>query len=252
MALIARLEIPRTGFTVSADFTVESGKVLALMGPSGAGKSSIVHTLAGVEKLGGGLIELDGTVLADARTHVPPHLRKIGLLGQDPHLFPHLDAAKNIAFGARAGGLESRAATAEASAWLERLGLSEIARHRPGALSGGQRQRIALARALAARPRLLLIDEPFASLDVEAAADMRLLVREQLARTGISAVIVSHAAVDTQELADDLLVIERGAATHQGPTAQVFANPATRFMRAVIATLPAGAPPELKEATDGA
>ncbi|MGP7812339.1 ATP-binding cassette domain-containing protein [Glutamicibacter soli] len=252
MTLTARLEIPRTGFTVRAEFTVESGQVLALMGPSGAGKSTIVHALAGIQKLGAGRIELDGAVLADARTHVPPHRRQIGLLGQDPHLFPHLDAAKNIAFGARAGGMDKAAAAREAARWLHRLGLGEIAGQRPAALSGGQRQRIALARALAAEPRVLLIDEPFASLDVEAAVDMRLLVREQLQRTGIRAVIVSHAAADAQALADQLLVLERGAATHHGPVAQVFAAPATRFMRAVVATLPAGAPAQLKEAIDGA
>lgn len=249
MTLQARLEIPRSGFTVSVEFTLAPGKVLALMGPSGAGKSSIVHALAGIQQLGAGSIELEGRVLADEHTHVPPHRRHIGLLGQEPHLFPHLDAAQNIAFGARAGGMEKRAAAREAARWLERLGLAEFAAQRPGSLSGGQRQRIALARALAAAPRMLLIDEPFASLDVEAAGDMRLLVREELDRTGISAVIVSHAAVDTVALADELLVLEQGAATHYGPVAEVFAAPATRFMRAVVATLPASA--RVTEATDG-
>ena len=256
MTLHARLQIRRSGFTVRAEFTVESGAVLALMGPSGAGKSTIVHVLAGIQKLSAGRIELDGTVLADERIHMPPHRRQIGLLGQDPHLFPHLDAARNIAFGARAGGMDKAAAAKEAARWLHRLGLEEIAGQRPAALSGGQRQRIALARALAAAPRVLLIDEPFASLDVEAAADMRLLVREQLRRTGISAVIVSHAAADTTALADELMVLERGEPTHHGPVAQVFAHPDTRFMRAVVASLPAEplpAPLEpCKEAADGA
>ena len=247
MTLKVALRVPRTGFDVAVSFEVPAGSTLAMMGPSGSGKSTIVHAIAGIQKIAEGRIELSGTVLADAKQHRPPHLREAGLLGQDPHLFPHLDAAKNIAFGARAGGQDLHTAKAAASEWIQRLGLEEIATHRPEALSGGQRQRIALARALAAKPKILLIDEPFASLDVEAAMDMRALVREELERTGTSAIVVSHSAADTLALADDLLVLERGQIIAQGTVSQVFADPANRFVRAVVATLPAQHPRSIQE-----
>ncbi|GAA2940296.1 MULTISPECIES: ATP-binding cassette domain-containing protein [Glutamicibacter] len=239
MTLKVQLRVPRTGFDVDVKFEVPAGRTLAIIGPSGSGKSTIVHAIAGIQEITAGRIELSGNVLADAVAHRPPHLREVGLLGQDPHLFPHLDALKNIAFGARAGGMDKSVAKVAASEWIERLGLQEIATHRPEALSGGQRQRIALARALAARPKILLIDEPFASLDVEAAMDMRSLVREELARTATSAIVVSHSAADTLALADDLLVLERGKIIQRGTVAEVFADPANRFVRAVVATLPA-------------
>lgn len=238
--LTARFTVPRTGFDVQVELDVHPGQALALMGPSGAGKSTIVHAIAGIERIASGLIQLGDTVLADGQRHLPPHRRSVGLLGQNPMLFPHLGAAGNIAFAARASGQGKAQAEQVARQWLERLGLGELAGQRPAALSGGQRQRIALARALAARPRLLLIDEPFASLDVEAAADMRQLVRAELERTGMTAIVVSHSAADAVALAGELAVIERGRMVQQGPVRQVLADPATRFVRAVAATLPAG------------
>jgi len=244
MRLLANLQVQRTGFEVTAEFEVRSGSTLAIMGPSGAGKSTIVNAIAGTQKIAGGRIELDGTILADSQRHLAPHLRGVGLLGQEPHLFPHLDAARNIAFGAHASGLAKAQALATAHEWLARLGLEELAAQRPAALSGGQRQRIALARALAARPKLLLIDEPFASLDVEAAMDMRALVREELTRTSTSAIVISHSAADTLALADQLLVLERGKIVDSGSVHEVFATPVNRFMRAVVATLPANPPGE--------
>ena len=244
-ALAVRIRMQRTGFDVALELDVAAGETLAVMGPSGAGKSSLLHAIAGTEHIREGRITLTGApqaevVLADASSgvHLPPHRRAIGMLGQDPRLFPHLTAHGNIAFGARARGRSKRDAADVAAAWLERLGLAEVSKQRPEALSGGQRQRIALARALAASPRLLLIDEPFASLDVEAAADMRELVREELARTGTTALVVSHSAVDAAELAHRLVVIERGRIVQQGGVREVLAAPATRFVRAVAATLP--------------
>ena len=242
-ALSAVIGMPRTGFEVDVAFELSAGETLALMGPSGAGKSSIVHALAGTERLTSGRVVLGDPqhgLLADAATgtHLPPHARGVGLLGQEPRLFPHLSAVRNIAFAARARGARKGEALAEAEEWLERLGLGETAPKLPVELSGGQRQRIALARALAAAPRLLLVDEPFASLDVEAAADMRVLLREELQRTGTTAVVVSHSAVDAAELAHRLVVIERGRIVQQGSVRAVLAAPATRFVRAVAETLP--------------
>lgn len=238
--LTAQFVVARSEFNVEIELQLNPGEVLALMGPSGAGKSTIVSAIAGIERITTGQIRLGTKLLADAQSHLPPHRRAVGLLGQNPRLFPHLSAGANIAFGARAAGLSKLESAEIAAAWLKRLGLEELAEQRPAALSGGQCQRIALARALAAAPNLLLIDEPFASLDVEAAADMRSLVRAELDRTGMTAIVVSHSAADAVALAAELAVIERGQLVQQGPVWQVLKAPETRFVRAVAATLPAG------------
>ncbi|HRA09853.1 MAG TPA: ABC transporter ATP-binding protein [Microbacteriaceae bacterium] len=238
--LDAKLRVPRHSFDVELALSVREGEVLALMGPSGSGKSTALAALAGTVGIESGRIVLDGRVLADpgARVHVPPSKRAVGLLGQDPMLFPHMTVTENIAFAARPHHERAAGATEESKAWLERLELGELAAQHPAALSGGQRQRVALARALAARPRLLLLDEPFSSLDVEAAQDMRVLVGEQLARSGTTSILVSHDASDALALADRLVVIESGRIVQHGEISDVLAAPVTRFVAAVAASAP--------------
>jgi molybdate transport system ATP-binding protein len=235
--LTARVLVSRPAFTVDVDIDLARDQVLALMGPSGAGKSTLVDALAGLQPLDGGRITVDGTLLADAtgRVHVPPERRGIGLLGQDPLLFPHLTAAGNVAFALRAHGHDRRSARADAAAWLARVGLEGHEDRRPAQLSGGQRQRVALARVLATRPSLLLLDEPFASLDVEAAAAMRTLVGRQLAAQHTAAIIVSHAVQDAAALADRVQVIEAGTCTSAGTLEEVLAHPRTAFVAALAA-----------------
>ncbi|MHC6177743.1 ATP-binding cassette domain-containing protein [Glutamicibacter sp. X7] len=240
---LADFTVQRAAFEVRVELELHQGQVLALMGPSGAGKSTIVSAIAGLERIDAGRISLDGTVLASPGVHLPPHRRSIGLLGQEPNLFPHLDARANIAFGARAAGMAKAAALALAEQWLERIGLPDMAARKPAELSGGQRQRVALARALAAGPRMLMVDEPFVSLDVEAAADMRTLLRHELDRTKTRTIVISHSAVDAVELADELIVIEHGSVVQRGQVRHVLAQPQTRFVRAVAATLPAADDP---------
>jgi molybdate transport system ATP-binding protein/molybdopterin molybdotransferase len=210
---------------------VPAGEVLAVMGPSGAGKTTLLHALAGLTRMDAGRIVLGDVVLADARTHVPPARRGVGLLGQEALLFPHMSAAANIAFAARAVGLDRAEANDAAAAWLERTDLADLADRRPHQLSGGQRQRVALARALAARPRLLLLDEPFSSLDVEAASRLRETVAAHL--PGTTTVVVSHSAADAEALADRLVVIERGRIVQDGTVDAVLDSPATTFAAAV-------------------
>jgi len=209
------------------------GEVVAVMGPSGAGKTTLLDALSGLTRLDAGHIRLDGEVLADERRHTPPSRRSIGLLGQDSLLFPHMTAAQNIAFAARSAGATRSAAAAMARQWMARIDLPALGERRPDQLSGGQRQRVALARALAARPRLLLLDEPFSSLDVQAAAQLREVVRAHLQTT---ALVVSHTLADAQALADRLLILEAGRLTHDDPLPCVIAAPATPFARAVAAT----------------
>ncbi|UOE44263.1 sulfate/molybdate ABC transporter ATP-binding protein [Agromyces larvae] len=236
-ALDARLRLVRDGFDLDVAFAVGAGEVLALLGPNGAGKSTVLALLAGVLRPAAGRIELDGRTLAEASdrssTFVRPERRRIGLLGQDPTLFPHLTALENVAFGPRAAGTPRRDATALAASWLARVGLDGLAHRRPAELSGGQRQRVAIARALAARPALLLLDEPFASLDVEVVPELRWMLREQLAASGTSAVVVSHDVIDAVVLADRTAVLERGRIVDTGPTREVLAAPRSPFTAAL-------------------
>lgn len=230
--LEARVAVEYAGLDV--ELSVAAGETLAIMGPSGAGKTTLLHAIAGLVRITRGRIDLGGAALADDRTHTPPPLRAVGLLGQESNLFPHMSASANIAFAARSAGLPRSDARAAGEAWMERIGLPGLGARRAHELSGGQRQRVALARALAARPDLMLLDEPFTSLDVEAAADARAVVREQLCET--TAIVVSHSAADAVALADRLVIIEQGLITHDGTLDEVLGAPATSFARAVAAS----------------
>jgi len=234
--LDAHVIVRREGFVLDADLRAAPGEVVALMGPSGAGKSTLLSVLAGLEPLDGGEVRLAGRVLdraAAPRVRRAPAQRGVVLLGQDPRLFPHLDARANVAFGLRVRGAAKAAALADAAAWLDRVGLAGLGARRPSQLSGGQQQRVALARALATTPAALLLDEPLTSLDLETAGDIRALLHEQLAATGTTAIVATHDAVDAVSLASRLTVLERGRVTQSGPVRDVLAAPATRFAAAV-------------------
>ncbi|TDN92008.1 ABC transporter ATP-binding protein [Microbacterium sp. BK668] len=235
-ALDARVVVVRHGFTLDAAVAAQPGEVVAVMGPSGAGKSTLLAALAGLVPLTDGHVRLGERTLDAAprpRAHVTPSKRGVVLLGQDPRLFPHLTAHENVAFGPLARGVDRTVAHAEADEWLWRVGLAGRGARRPAQLSGGQQQRVAIARALATSPAALLLDEPLTSLDTETAADIRAMVREQLAATRTTAVVATHDAVDSISLADRLVVVEEGRVTQSGPVREVLATPASRFVAAV-------------------
>lgn len=236
-ALDAHVVVARSRFTVDVELEVPAGGTLAVMGPSGAGKSTLLQALAGLVRLDAGAIRLGGDLLAGGPSgvHREPAARGISLLGQDPRLFPHLSVRENIAFGPRARGVAARAARADAEVWLERVGIAGTGELAPDALSGGQQQRVALARALAVEPRLLLLDEPLTSLDVATAAEIRVLLRAQLATTGVTSVVVSHDAADAVGIAERLVIVEDGALVQEGAVAEVLAAPRSRFAAAVAA-----------------
>ncbi|MET0298049.1 MAG: ABC transporter ATP-binding protein [Microbacterium sp.] len=235
-ALDARVVVRRPGFVLDAHVRAEAGEVVALMGPSGAGKSTFLGVLAGLVGLSEGRVALDDRVLDAAprpRTRATPSVRRIVLLGQDPHLFPHMSAHANIAFGREAQGASRTVAGTEADEWLWRVGLDGLGERRPAQLSGGQQQRVALARALATAPAALLLDEPLASLDPETAGDIRALLHDQLASTRTTAIVATHDAVDAVSLASRLVVIEGGRVTQDGGVRDVLAAPASRFTASV-------------------
>lgn len=206
---------------------IEPGETVALLGPNGAGKSTLLGVLAGSLRDEASRVELGDRVLAGRAAWVPPHGRGVGLLAQDPLLFPHLSVLANVAFGPRSGGAGRAAASEIARTWLARVGCAELADRRPSQISGGQAQRVALARALAADPAVVLLDEPMGALDVDARPALRHLLREVLRDR--TAVIVTHDVLDALLLADRVVVLEDGRVVEDGPTAEVLTRPRSAF-----------------------
>jgi molybdate transport system ATP-binding protein len=212
---------------------VDDREVVAVLGSNGAGKSTLLSVIAGLLRPDTGHATLDGRLLMDVdgrRTSgvwVAPHARGIALLAQEPLLFPHLTALDNVAFGPRSVGRSRRESRTIAHRWLAEVDAQEYADRRPGQLSGGQAQRIAVARALAADPQLLLLDEPMAALDVAVAPALRQMLRRVLADR--TAVIVTHDVLDALLLADRVVVMQDGHIVEDGPTAQVLGRPRSAF-----------------------
>lgn len=234
---------------LNAMLSVGPRETVAIMGPNGAGKSSLIQILSGLLKPDAGQATLGDRVLfrvgpasaggtpsgaansarasSSASSWLPPHERGIGLLAQDPLLFPHLSIAENVAFGPRSQGRGKRAAMQSAQQWLGEVDAVELSARKPAQLSGGQAQRVALARALATEPELLLLDEPMAALDVNTAPFLRSLLKRVLAHR--CAIIVTHDVLDALMLADRIIVMEQGRIIEQGPTAAVLAHPRSPF-----------------------
>jgi molybdate transport system ATP-binding protein len=224
---------------LDVEIEVAAGEVLAVLGPNGAGKSTLLEIVAGLVRPDSGHVRLSGRTLTDTAKDVavPPYRRGVSLLAQEAMLFPHLTVAQNVAFGPRSAGLAAGVAREVAWQWLTAVDAVDLASRRPGELSGGQAQRVALARALAVDPRLLLLDEPMAALDVAMAPVMRALLRRVLREpmagaSGVGergAVLVTHDIIDALTLADRLVVIESGRVVESGLVAAVLARPRSAF-----------------------
>jgi molybdate transport system ATP-binding protein len=229
-----QLRLSRLNLDVA--FTVAAGEVLALLGPNGSGKSTTLRALVGLLPLAGGRVVLDGTVLEDPGQHVkiPPEKRPIGLMFQDYLLFPHMSAVENVAFGLRAKGIDKKAAYTKSSEAMARLGLDGLAEAKPGSMSGGQQQRVAMARALVTDPKLLLLDEPLAALDVSTKTDVRRLLREVLRQSSAANVLVTHDLLDAVALGDRMVVIQDGGIVQTGTPAEVTAQPRSKYVADLV------------------
>lgn len=220
---------------VDVAFSVAAGEVLAVLGPNGAGKSTVLAVVAGLLRADRAVVRVGDRILTDtaAGVHVAVHDRRIGLLLQDPLLFPHLTVAGNVTFAARRARTDSPTSPGGlARGWLARVGAADLAERRPAELSGGQAQRVGLARALAAEPDVLLLDEPLAGLDVAAAAAVRPVLRDLLIEERPSprpTVLVTHDLLDVLSIADRVLVLEEGAVAESAPVADFLAAPRSRF-----------------------
>ncbi len=236
MRLSARIAVSRGEFRVDVTIAVETGEVVVLLGPNGAGKSTVLATLAGLLRPDEGRIVLDGAVLVDTtqRIHLPPQQRQVGMVVQDYLLFPRMTALENVAFGLRARGMSREIARAQASAWLDRMGLAQLSSRRPGELSGGQAQRVALARALVVEPRLLLLDEPLAALDAGTRPAVRADLRRHLEAYGGCTIVVTHDPLEALVLGDRIVVLEHGEVVQEGRPAELARHPRTDYVARLV------------------
>ena len=228
--LDAHLVVDRGTFRLDVELTAAPGDVVALLGPNGAGKTTALRALAGLVGLTDGHLRLDGAEL----DRTPPESRPVGVVFQDYLLFPHLTALDNVGFGPRCQGATKAESRAIAAEWLERMGLAEHAGAKPRRLSGGQAQRVAVARALATRPRLLLLDEPLAALDARTRLDVRAQLRRHLAEFEAVAVLVTHDPLDAMVLADRLVVIEQGKIVQEGTPGDIARHPRTDYIAQLV------------------
>ena len=225
-ALELSLTVPgRVRATAAAD----RGQVVAVIGPNGAGKSSLLRAVAG-------LVPSTGEIRVDGRswTTLAVRERAVGMAFQDQLLFPHLSALENVAFGPRTAGVPRADARRTAQGWLDRFGVADLAGRKPRQLSGGQAQRVSIARALATDPRVLLLDEPFAGLDVGVAAGLRVELASHLTSYDGVTLLVTHDAIDALTLADVVWVLDEGELVQVGPPREVAARPLTRHVARLV------------------
>jgi molybdate transport system ATP-binding protein len=234
MTLHAHVRVERAGHTLDVTLDAEPGDVVAVVGPNGSGKTTLLRGVAGLQQLSGGSVRLDGRVWEEGERRLTVPERRLGMVFQHQLLFPHLTALDNVAFGLRSRGTARPAARRAAQAWLDRLGVGDLAARRPAELSGGQAQRVTIARALATDPDVLLLDEPLAALDVGVAMTLRLeLARHLAAYEGIT-LLVTHDALDALTMANRVVVLDDGRVVQQGSPAEVARLPRTPHVARLV------------------
>jgi iron(III) transport system ATP-binding protein len=203
--------------------SVMPGQVTCLLGPSGCGKSTTLRIIAGVDMQDAGTIHVDGRLICDTVTRVPPEERGIGLMFQDFALFPHLDVARNVAFGLKGPKGEVRGRVEDL---LAKVGMSRHIDAYPHQLSGGEQQRVALARALAPRPRIMLMDEPFSGLDDRLRDEIRDETLHVLKTEGTAVLLVTHEPAEAMRMADEIALMRDGRIVQRGAPYTVYNSPA--------------------------
>jgi iron(III) transport system ATP-binding protein len=202
------------------DLTVPAGSFTAILGPSGSGKTTLLRLLAGFDRPDGGTVKIGERVVDGGGVHVHPEHRRIGYVPQEGALFPHLTVAANVGFGIARAARRRRV-----DELLALVGLADLARRYPHQLSGGQQQRVALARALAVEPQIVLLDEPFASLDAHMRASVREEVRRILRASATTTLLVTHDQDEALSLADRVAVLRNGAIAQYATPQELYARP---------------------------
>jgi iron(III) transport system ATP-binding protein len=213
---------------------ITAGQIGVLIGPSGCGKTSLLRAVAGLERCAEGRVVMEGIALSDAAAgvHLAPEQRRIGMVFQDYALFPHLSVAENIAFGIAA--LPRAQRQQRVQQMLDLVGLAHAAKRAPHQLSGGQQQRVALARALAPQPRLLLLDEPFSSLDIDLRERLAQEVRTILKDSGTTALLVTHDQLEAFAMGDVIGVMNQGRLEQWDDAYSLYHRPVSRFVAGFI------------------
>ncbi|MGM0369192.1 MAG: ABC transporter ATP-binding protein [Bacillota bacterium] len=213
-------------------FDVQQGDIVCILGESGSGKSTVLRLLAGLEKPSKGRIEIDDQLMVNNDIFILPENRGIGVVFQDYALFPHMTVAENILFGIKDKAKEYK--EDKLHDLLELIGLKEHKAKYPHQLSGGQQQRIALARSLAIDPSLVVMDEPFSSLDANLQSQIRGDLKEIMTTTGTTSIFVSHDKDDAINIADRIIVLEEGKIVQNGTTEEIMNNPSSDYVAGLI------------------
>jgi molybdate transport system ATP-binding protein len=234
MSLEASVRTRVGDLELNVHIQVATGELAVVLGPNGAGKTSLLLALAGLLTIEGGSVVLDGEALDSPGKHIPPERRPIGFVFQDYLLFPHMSVLDNVAFGLRARGASRNEARRVGIESLARMGLARYAGARPRTLSGGQAQKVALARALVARPRLLLLDEPLAALDVGTRVEMRRELVRVLGEFDGTRLLVTHDPLEAMTLGDRLIVLEEGRVVQDGTPTELRERPRSDYVAGLV------------------
>jgi ABC-type Fe3+/spermidine/putrescine transport system ATPase subunit len=222
------VEIDEKGILDALSLTVAESEIVSVLGPSGSGKSTLLRAVAGLVEVGSGDITWDGESVLD----VPPHLRDFGLMFQGFALFPHLDVARNVGFGLRMRGHEKIQTEVEEA--LQWVGLAGFGPRSIDSLSGGERQRVALARTLAPRPRLVMLDEPLGALDRNLRQRLLVETREILEAREVTSIVVTHDREEAVGMSDRLALMREGRVVQTGRLEDILADPADDWVRSFI------------------
>ena len=214
----------------NVSFEIEEGKLIGLLGPSGSGKTTILRMIAGLETPDSGDIIIGGVKVND----IPAGKRGIGFVFQNYALFRHMTVFDNIAFGLEVNKVNKSEIESRVNELIELIGLKGLEKRYPHQLSGGQKQRVAFARALAPRPKLLLLDEPFAAIDAKVRKELRSWLREMIDKVGITSIFVTHDQDEAVEVADEIIVTNKGQIEQKGTPVEIYKNPKTPFVTQFI------------------
>jgi putative spermidine/putrescine transport system ATP-binding protein len=209
---------------------IAGGELVALLGPSGCGKTTLLRIIGGFVRQTEGQVSIGGTSI----DHLPPHRRTIGIVFQNYALFPHLSVADNVGYGLAARGASRSDQQVRIREMLDLVKLGEMADRYPRQLSGGQQQRIALARALAVRPAILLLDEPFAALDKNLRLDMQIEIKRIQRKAGTTTIIVTHDQEEALSMADRVAVLSKGRLEQFAPATEVYDHPLSFFVNTFV------------------
>ena len=209
----------------NVNFGIEKGKLIGLLGPSGSGKTTILRMIAGLENPDSGEIVIDGKVVND----IPASKRGIGFVFQNYALFRYMTVFDNIAFGLKIQKKSKKFINERVNELVKLIGLEGLEKRYPSQLSGGQKQRVAFARALAPNPNLLLLDEPFAAIDAKVRQELRSWLKDMIERLGVTSIFVTHDQSEAIEVADEIIITNKGRIEHIGSPIDIYQHPETAF-----------------------